>query len=47
MAKWLDAFVAAHKANNDGKEPSKKDISLATPIFVVATTNPKKKNTQS
>lgn len=43
---WTESFVEFFKAN-EGREPTKKEIYLATPLKLVAETNPKKKGTMS
>lgn len=47
MAKWMDKFVAEFVAKNNGREPTKKEIKAATPLFLNIDKNPKGKGSAS
>jgi hypothetical protein len=46
MAKWMDTFIETFKGE-EGREPTKKELYLATPLVVISTTNEKKKGSAS
>lgn len=47
MAKWMTLFVSNFVAANNGREPSKNEIKMATPLFLNIDHNPKGKGSMA